>query len=271
VSAYDGDGSHPWDRGDAPVFVALGDSFTEGLDDRRADGTYRGWADRLAESLAVGSPGLTYANLAVRGRLLRQIVDEQVDAALALEPSLVALAGGGNDILRPGCDPVALGELFASAIERLRSGGATVVAFAGFDPRRLPLGGRLSRRAITFNAEVRAAARVTPGVVLVDLWSMGVLDDPRMWAPDRLHLSSHGHERVAARVLEQLDRESSLDWRAPLPPAAPTRWTRRRLDDAEWGARYLVPWVGRRLRRRSSGQGLTAKVPVPGPVHPGSD
>jgi hypothetical protein len=27
------------------TFVALGDSFTEGLDDVRPDGSYRGWAD----------------------------------------------------------------------------------------------------------------------------------------------------------------------------------------------------------------------------------
>jgi lysophospholipase L1-like esterase len=37
-------------------YVALGDSFTEGLDDLGPDGAYRGWADRLAEALAVGAP-----------------------------------------------------------------------------------------------------------------------------------------------------------------------------------------------------------------------
>jgi lysophospholipase L1-like esterase len=48
-------------------FVALGDSFTEGVGDPYPDGTFRGWADRFAAQLAAASPGLRYANLAIRG------------------------------------------------------------------------------------------------------------------------------------------------------------------------------------------------------------
>ena len=57
-------------------FVALGDSFTEGLmDEVGPDGRHRGWADRVAEALAArasaeGADGIEYANLAVRGRLV---------------------------------------------------------------------------------------------------------------------------------------------------------------------------------------------------------
>src|SRR5690348_4916330 len=57
-------------------FVALGDSTTEGLMDLNPDGTYRGWADRLAERLAQDEPDLLYANLAVRGKLARQVREE---------------------------------------------------------------------------------------------------------------------------------------------------------------------------------------------------
>ncbi|HEY3882863.1 MAG TPA: SGNH/GDSL hydrolase family protein, partial [Trebonia sp.] len=64
----------------APSFVALGDSFTEGLNDPAPGGGFRGWADRLAGLLAAEYPGLRYANLAVRGKLLREIVAEQVPA-----------------------------------------------------------------------------------------------------------------------------------------------------------------------------------------------
>src|SRR5579875_3047207 len=92
-----------------PAFVAVGDSFTEGLNDAAPGGGFRGWADRLAGMLAAEHPGLRYANLAVRGKLLRQIVDEQVPAAISLladrvpgSTALVSMAGGGNDILRPG-------------------------------------------------------------------------------------------------------------------------------------------------------------------------
>ena len=68
------------------TYVAIGDSFTEGLNDPYPgeDDRFRGWADRLAEHLAVHSPGLRYANLAVRGKLVRQIVAAH-DGAVGLE------------------------------------------------------------------------------------------------------------------------------------------------------------------------------------------
>ena len=48
--------------------------------------------------------GFGYANLAIRGRKLRQVVDEQLGPALALLPDLVTVYAGGNDILRPSVD-----------------------------------------------------------------------------------------------------------------------------------------------------------------------
>ena len=83
-------------------FVAIGDSFTEGLFDPKPDQTnaYVGWADRLAGHLArcasEDDRSFGYANLAVRGRLLDNIAGQQVDDALALEPDLVSIVGGGT-------------------------------------------------------------------------------------------------------------------------------------------------------------------------------
>lgn len=85
-------------------YVALGDSFTEGVgdpDETRPNGL-RGWADRVAEVLATQEPDFTYANLAVRGRKLLGVLDEQLEPALALSPDLVTMYAGANDILRPG-------------------------------------------------------------------------------------------------------------------------------------------------------------------------
>jgi lysophospholipase L1-like esterase len=136
-------------------FVALGDSFTEGLNDAEGlvapgpgavvpgavvpGAAYRGWADRLAGLLAAEYPGLRYANLAVRGKLLRQIVADQVPVAAAMSPVLASIAGGGNDILRPGADPDTLAELFDAAVARLRAAGSQVLLFTGFDPVGFPV------------------------------------------------------------------------------------------------------------------------------------
>ena len=90
-------------------YVAMGDSLTEGLVDPYPDGSPRGWADRFAGHLAAaaGEP-LQYANLAIRGQLLRPIIAEQLDAAVALKPDLVTISAGGNDVIRPGTDPDAM-------------------------------------------------------------------------------------------------------------------------------------------------------------------
>ena len=70
--------------------VALADSFSEGVGDPWPDGrTCRGWADRLAEILAAQTPGLRYANLAIRGKTLAEVLGDQVPAAVAMRPDLV--------------------------------------------------------------------------------------------------------------------------------------------------------------------------------------
>ncbi|NKX49143.1 SGNH/GDSL hydrolase family protein, partial [Arthrobacter deserti] len=139
---------HPWNR-----FVALGDSFTEGIGDPdpRSPGGHRGWADRVAEELARDHVDFAYANLAVRGKLLRQIVDEQVGPALQLQPDLISICAGGNDVIRPGADPDALAETFDTAIAKLRSSGATVVLFTVPDIGNTPLLSTVRGRAAIYN------------------------------------------------------------------------------------------------------------------------
>src|SRR5882757_9085635 len=105
-------------------FVAVGDSFTEGMSDLLPDGTYRGWADLLAARLAAlhspaNAPRFRYANLAVRGKLIRQIAEDQVDVAAGMGADLITLVGGLNDVLRPKCDVDAVCALLESSVRRL--------------------------------------------------------------------------------------------------------------------------------------------------------
>jgi len=256
--------------------VAIGDSFTEGLNDAAPGGGYRGWADRLAGLMAAEYPGLQYANLAVRGKMLRQIVAEQVPAAVALSPGLVSIAGGGNDILRPGSDPDTLAELFDAAVARLRVDGARVLMFTGFDPVGFPVIRLLRGRIAAYNMHLRSIADAR-GCALVDLWSMRFLRDMSAWSPDRLHLTAQSHQRVALRACEVLGIPVTEDWRVqpaddwrPLAIEAASRgvWLAARREDARWAKQHLAPWVNRRLHGISSGDGLSAKRPNLAPVSP---
>jgi lysophospholipase L1-like esterase len=259
-------------------YVAVGDSFTEGLNDPAPDGNgFRGWADRLAGMLAAEYPDLRYANLSVRGKVLREIVREQVPEALALladrapgSTGLVSIAGGGNDILRPGADPDTLGELFDSSIARIRQSGADVLMFTGFDPMAFPVMRLLRGRIAAYNMHLRAIADAH-GCYLVDLWSMRVLRDPGAWSADRLHLTSDSHRRIALRACEVLGVPVTEDWRAPADSPAPVlmtgaaanraAWMSARREDARWAREHLVPWINRRIRGTSSGDGRLAKRP----------
>jgi lysophospholipase L1-like esterase len=139
-------------------FVAIGDSFTEGYGDYYPDSSCQGWADRFARMLAASSPGLTYANLAIRGKLLRQVISEQVPPAIAMRPDLISLAAGGNDLLRPKADPGALAASFEQAVTALRTAGSQVLLLSGFDPVVLPLGHLIRDKCMAYNALIRDIA-----------------------------------------------------------------------------------------------------------------
>lgn len=249
----------------APIssYAALGDSFTEGLNDPGPAGGYRGWADRFAEYLAGDCGELRYANLAVRGKLLGEVVDQQLPAAIAMAPELVSLAAGGNDLLRPGADPDLLAEVFDGAVASLREAGCQVLVLTGFDPRTFPVIRWIRGKVAVYNMHLRAIAD-RHHCSVVDLWSMPVLCDPRVWSEDRLHLTAEGHRRVALRACEVVGVTAD-DWRVPLPiqggapQPALTGWLAARQLDARWARRYAVPWVRRRVRGASSGDDVVPK------------
>jgi lysophospholipase L1-like esterase len=248
-------------------FVAVGDSFTEGLDDRFGD-TYRGWADLVAAALAERSGALAYANLAVRGRLFRRVVTEQVPPALAMRPDLVSFAAGGNDVLRRSFEGEAVIARFDETIARLRATGADVILFRFADLMvRLPGQRMIAPRVTLLNRAVGETAQ-RHGARLVDLFADDEFANPALWSVDRLHLSTAGHRRVAAHVLTALGLESDPEWwRSPARPE-PLPWLAARAADAVWAGRHLAPWLKRRLTGRSSGDRVTAKRPTLLPVGP---
>jgi lysophospholipase L1-like esterase len=248
---------HPWTR-----YVALGDSFTEGIGDPepRSPGGFRGWADRVAEVLSQSTEDFAYANLAIRGRLIDQIVDEQIEAALALHPNLITISAGGNNIIRPGSDPDIVSQKLDDAVARLSADGATVVVFTGPDVSGTAVLGRVRGKVAIFNENIHTLAQRHDAVV-ADMWALRELRDPRMWAPDRLHFSAIGHNTIARMVLDHLGVENDLVPFAP-DPLPRVSWRRARAEDLDWARVHFVPWVIRRIRRVSSGDHISPKRPT---------
>jgi lysophospholipase L1-like esterase len=244
-------------------FVALGDSFTEGVGDwnRNLPNGVRGWADRVAEKLAKAEPGWEYANLAVRSKRLRHVIDEQLERALALEPTLITLYAGGNDILDFGTDVDALMEDYEYLVARLAGTGATLLLFTGFDVKVSAVLEPLKKRNRAYNQRVRELAEKY-GAILVDYWCFDAFHDRRMWSSDRLHMSKAGHKYLAARVLDHLGvphKISPKDWE---PPAKLTLKEWERLQ-RRWVHDWVLPLVGRKIRGVTLGDQLGPRWPVP--------
>ncbi len=251
----------PWRR-----YIALGDSFTEGLSDADPNrpGEYRGWADRLAEHLAAASEDdVEYANLAIRGRLMRQVLAEQVPVALEAKPDLVSLVAGGNDLMRPGADPDELAASLEAAVVRFRSAGADVLLSTGVDTRTTPILRRARGKTAVFTAAIWPIAART-GAAVLDQWGAGWVHDPRLWDVDRIHLTPEGHRRMALAAATALGVPGEDDtWRTPLPPQPPRALRAAVAEEAAWVRGFVAPWIGRRLRGTSSGDGREPKRPVP--------
>ncbi len=237
-------------------FVALGDSFTEGVGDDapgRPNGV-RGWADRVAEQLCAADPSFGYANLAIRGRKLRQIMAEQVDAAIALKPTLVTIYAGANDIMRPKVDIDDLLVDYETGVQKLTEAGATVVLFTGFDARGSKVFSTMRGRTAIYNELVRGIAG-DHGALLVDYWRFSEYYDWGMWATDRMHMSAAGHANMASRVLDVLSHEHKIEV-PPMTPVPKLSRTDAVRANARWVREFAGPWVVRRVTGKSSGDGL---------------
>lgn len=242
-------------------YVALGDSFTEGVgdDDPTRPNGVRGWADRVAEQLGAADPCFGYANLAIRGKKLRQILAEQVDAAVELKPTLVSIYAGANDILRPRIDIDNLLVEYDDAIAKLRAAGAAVVMFTGFDARGSKVFNTTRGRTAIYNELVRGIAG-DHGALLVDYWRFSEYYDWGMWAQDRMHMSAAGHANMAKRVLDVLEHDHSIDV-PPMTPVPELNGVDAIRANARWFREYAGPWVVRRVTGKSSGDGLKPKYP----------
>ncbi len=243
-------------------YVAIGDSFTEGLADRGLGDSYYGWADRLAQSLAnrycSDTDPLLYANLAVRGRLVTAMVEEQVPRAIELQPDLVSFAGGVNDAMRRSFNLDEKATILEKGVRELRQAGIDVLLVGFGDPSQSSGLMRLTAdRFAGLNSATVAIAKAYD-CYLLNFWGMESFLEETLWDEDRLHLSPLGHQLTSDEAMVALGWERTME--VPLIPPAQNRGSLDRLvGHARWIKEHGAPWVSRRIRGVSSGDGIEPK------------
>jgi hypothetical protein len=166
-------------------------------------------------------------------------------------------------VIRPKYNPNVVLPLYAEAARKLAASGATVMLFTVLEDSGSE--GRLAEtwksRFKDFNENVRAIAEEI-GAILCDANEEPAFKDPRFLAFDRLHLNPMGHDRVAQAVLETIELPHDPSWRRPLAPAEPTHKLVKAAITVVWFATFALPWMWRRARGKSSGDGRTCKYPI---------
>jgi lysophospholipase L1-like esterase len=248
-------------------YVAIGDSQTEGLWDGNDTVGFLGFADRLAALIDSLHPGVQYANLAIRGKLVADVLTEQVPPALAMRPDLITVCVGMNDVIQPG-------RSFGRALINLEymhaalaASGATVVTTTFPNVAQfLPLGRLVSGRLARINDAIRAAADKYD-FRLVDLYNAASMRDLDTWDIDRVHASTKGHMLFAAAAAEAFNLPgSNHDWAEA--NGSPTRlpFKSRTYGQLRWTQEKFMPWVWRRMRGMSSADGRVPKRPTLEPL-----
>jgi lysophospholipase L1-like esterase len=246
-------------------YVAIGDSSTEGLEDPDGNGGYRGWADRLAQHIADSQDEpLEYANLAIRGMRMKEIRTGQLDDALAMQPDLLTVFGGVNDLIAGPCNFDSIRADYVIIFGEARRQGATVLTFTMPDPTAInPLGKYWRDRAARLNDIIRTEAE-KHGVLVMDFEQYSVAEDPRLWFEDHLHGNELGHQMIAAALAWRLgvdgfdERWAELEGEAAWP-----RGREKLRGDIDWARNYVAPWLSKGIRGIRQGRGIQRKRPIP--------
>ena len=266
-------------------FIALGDSMTEGMNDEIIGGNFRGWADRVADVLATKHPEFTYMNLAIRGKLVGQVVQEQVPVALknipvpwasanssdssehkVIKPSdvLVSFHAGANDILRPKYSPEVTIATYNKGVEIFAERGVRLMLFCILEDFAAgsKTGSALAERFRYFNENVKRIAK-DAGAILLDPNPEPFWREKSFMSWDRLHMNSEGHYRAAQGVLAKLELPHDPKFREPAVRIETKSAFKKFRENTHWFFAFLLPWIWRRIRGRSSGDGRSPKYGEP--------
>ena len=245
-------------------YVAIGDSLSEGLGDFEFDNrrVMAGWTDRLAALLAKEDRAFDlpfeYANLAIRGSKLQTIMTTQVEQALRLQPDLVTIMAGSNNISNHPKHLPELIRVFREGVQLLQAAGCTVVVATPINPRHLKFFTPIYQRATRLSDAIREVC-VELGIRVIDVHRIEQLNHLAYWAEDMVHFSGHGHILVANEAARTLGLNHRIPETATWAIEAPLR---NALATFRWVRLYVIPFVGRKLRGVTSGDGLAPKLPT---------
>jgi lysophospholipase L1-like esterase len=242
-------------------YVAIGDSLSEGLGDFTFDRKreHNGWTDRLAALLSLESQArgidFHFANLALRGSKMRGIMTTQLEAALRLQPDLVTIMAGSNDFMTRKETLPELEQIFRDGLLLLQAAGCDVVVANTIRPAHLKFFRRVLPKAERMTALIeRVAAELN--IPVIDVYGIEHLEELAYWAEDMVHFSGHGHIKVANKAAELLGLTHRMPEAAPHELIAPSRGLYATL---RWYVVHVLPFIERRIKGKSSGDGMLSK------------
>ncbi|MGO4182627.1 SGNH/GDSL hydrolase family protein [Paenibacillus sp. TAF43_2] len=185
-------------------FVAIGDSFTEGIGDEVEETPLKSWVHHFAE---LHEPALKYTNLAKRGLITKEIRLKQLEEALALEPDLVSLIAGANDILKGRWNFNEYKTEMELMIDALRKSGAAVIIGNLPDfTARLPLPDEKKRvikeQLLQANEVVRSLSSEYK-LMPIDFWNHPIAEDDTFWSKDLIHPNSIGYRKIGEIIFNR--------------------------------------------------------------------
>lgn len=242
-------------------YVAIGDSLSEGLGDFTFHQLrkYNGWTDRLAGILATEASDKGYefqfANLALRGSKLEKIMETQAPRALTLQPDLITVMAGSNDLMSPHDELPRIRAIFREGILQLLASGADVVVANTINPVHLKVFKPLRYRAERMSELIESVAYELD-VPVLDVYGIESFSDLGFWDKDMVHFSGHGHIKLANSAASLL----KLDYRFNEFPRDLIETPARGLvETLAWIYRDVIPFTKRKLAGVTSGDGLSPK------------
>ena len=186
-------------------FVAIGDSFTEGIGDEVEGIALKSWVEHFVQ-LCVND--IEYVNFAKRGLVTKEIRSQQLEKALTFNPDLVSLIAGANDVLKGRWNHQEYKNDMEIIIDTLSKTDADIII--GNLPDftvRLPFASEkkevLKEQLLEANEVIFSLSREYK-LHHIDFWNHPLVNDNTVWSKDLIHPNSKGYVKVAELIHSSL-------------------------------------------------------------------